>query len=148
MFSTSRPIQRVVRMIVLIAMFAATIFGGQTVIAQPGAVQSRQPSRVSQDVLNRLGIQRPQADNLTELSLQLAQQVQAQGLPASAFKPQQPQVGGLPNNLNGQAALSAVIMTTLNSNPSPNFKEVMLMADADGREDLVADHAAKIVDAS
>jgi hypothetical protein len=39
-------------------------------------------------------------------------------------------------------------MTTLNSNPSSNFRDVMMMADADGREDLVADHAAKLADLS
>ncbi len=146
MFAISRQFKRVVRAVVLMALFAASVFNGQMVTAQPTAVQPNQPQRVSQDVLDRLGIQRPQATNLTELSLQIAQQVQTQGLPASAFKLQRPEVGGLPDNLNGQAALSAAIMTILNSHPSSNFKDVMLMADADGREDLVADHAAKVSD--
>lgn len=148
MFSASRQFNRVMSLVVLLAVMIASIFSGPTVSARPATVQPNQPQRVSQEVLNRLGIQRPSASNLTELSLKIAQQVQANGLPAAAFNSQRPEVGGLPNNLSGRAALSAALMTNLNSNGTSNFRDAMLMADADGREDLVADHAAKVADLS
>ncbi len=148
MFSASRRFNRVVRLVMSAAVFASLNFASQMVSARPTLAQPAPPTQVGQDVLDRLGIQRPQASNLAELSLQIARQVQAHGLPDSAFTPQRPEVGGLPNNLNGRDAQSASIMTLLNSNPGANFRDVMMMADADGREDLVADHAAKLADLS
>jgi hypothetical protein len=148
MFSESRRFDRVMRIVTLVAVFASLNFTGLSTATPSATAQPEQPQRIRQAVLDRLGIQRPQATNLTELSLQIAQQVQANGLPNSAFRPQRPNVGGLPTNLYSQDAQSASIMTTLNSNPGSNFRDVMMMADADGREDLVADHAAKLEDLS
>ena len=68
MFAATRRFNRLMRVVVLIVMFTSLSFTGQTAAAQPD-----RPNRVSQDVLDRLGIKRPQAANLTELSLQIAQ---------------------------------------------------------------------------
>jgi hypothetical protein len=143
-----RQFNRIFRRIVLIAVFAVPCFTGQRVIARPAVAQSSQSFTVSQDVLDRLGIQRPQAADLTALSLQVARQVEASGLPGSAVAPQQPDVGGLPTNLYSSAAQSAAVMTLLNSNATSNYRDVMMMGDLDGREDLVADHAARLADLS
>ncbi len=148
MSTTSRGFNRVLRVVAIFAVSASLNLTGLTAIAQSTTTSSTQPQRVSQDVLDRLGIQRLQATNLTELSLQIAQQVQTNGLPDGAIAPQRPEVGGLPTNLYSSDAQSASIMTTLNSGGNSNFRDVMLMADADGREDLVADHAAKVTDLS
>lgn len=133
---------------VLLAVCAASTFTGQKMIAQPAVERSVQPVVAGQDVLDRLGIQRPQATDLTSLSLQIAQQVIASGLRESPGAPQQPEAGGLPTNLDRRVPQSAVVMTLLNSNSTSNYRDVMMMADADGREDLVADHASKPADLS
>jgi hypothetical protein len=143
-----RLFNRILRRIVLIAVFIVPYFTGQGAIARPAVQQTSQSFSVSQDVLDRLGIQRPQATDLTELSLQVAHQVEASGLPESATAPKQPDVGGLPTNLYSLAAQSATVMTLLNSNATSNYRDVMMMGDLDGREDLVADHAAKLADLS
>jgi hypothetical protein len=143
-----RPLNRILRRALLITVFIVPYFTGQGVIARTTVQQSSQSLTVSQDVLDRLGIQRPQAADLTELSLQVAHQVEASGLPESAVASQQPEVGGLPNNLYQGVAQSAAIMTLLNSNTSSNYRDVMMMGDLDGREDLVADHAGKLADLS
>ncbi len=134
---------RAVRVFILIAFLVTINFSGQTVTAQ-----SSQPQWARQDVLDRLGIQRPAAANLTELSQQVAREIEANGLPSGAIQPQSPTIGGLQNSLNGKSAMSAAVMTTLNGSSTTNFRDVMLMADADGREDLAADHAAKLSDQS
>ena len=141
-----RRFSHILRLGVLLAVCAGLCFSGPTVQARPAVEQSAQTQPVSQDVLDRLGIQRPQDADLTALSLQVAQQVETGGLPADALAPQQPEVGGLPTNLYSLTAQSAAIITTLNSSATANFRDVMMMADADGREDLVADHAAKLAD--
>jgi hypothetical protein len=65
-------VSRVLRRIALIAVFAAPYFTGQGVMASPTTEQASQFLPASQDVLDRLGIQRPQATDLTDLSLQVA----------------------------------------------------------------------------
>jgi hypothetical protein len=99
-------------------------------------------------VLNHLGIQQPQAKDMTQLSLQVADQVRANGLPPGTSAPNQPSSGGLPTNLSGMSASSALIMTLLNGSTNFNYRDVMLMADADGSEDLTADHSLKADDQS
>jgi hypothetical protein len=140
--------KRLLHLGALFTIFAASSFTGQTVIAQTAVEPSAPPLPVSQDVLDRLGIQRPPAADLTQLSLQVAQQVEASGLPESALSPQKPEAGGLPTNLYSSGAQSTAIMTLLNSSATSNFRDVIMMADADGREDLVADHSAKLADLS
>ena len=141
-------VSRVLRRIALIAVFAAPYFTGQGVMASPTIKQASQSLPASQDVLDRLGIQRPQATDLTDLSLQVARQVETSGLPESALAPQTPEAGGLPTNLYSSSAQSAAVVTLLNSNATANFRDVMMMGDIDGREDLVADHSAKLADLS
>jgi hypothetical protein len=143
-----RQVNRILRRIALIAVFVVPYFTGQGALARPPLQQSSQSISVSQDVLDRLGIQRPQATNLTELALQVARQVEASGLPESAAAPQKPEVGGLPTNLYSSSAQSAAVMTLLDSSATSNYRDVMMMGDLDGREDLVADHAAKLADLS
>ena len=148
MLTASRRFSHVLRLVVLLSVGASLTFTSFTATAQSANAPSAQPQRVSQDMLDRLGIQRPAATDLTALSLQIAQQVQAGGLPDGAIAPQQVESGGLPSNLYSSSAQSASILTTLNSGGNSNFRDVMLMADADGREDLVADHSAKVADLS
>jgi hypothetical protein len=148
MYTIFRRFKSILHVAVLIIMFASLNFAGLAGATQSAAAQQDQPERSLQEVLDQLGIQRPQATDLTGLSLQIAQQIEANGLPGSALAPQQPEVGGLPGDLSGKAAQSAAIMTLLNSNATSNFRDVMMMADIDGREDLVADHAAKVADLS
>src|SRR5262249_30677339 len=62
---------------------------------------------------------------------------------SSGFAPQI----GQPQNLNTRSALSAGIMTTFGRRGT-QFSEVALLGDWDGREDCVADHAAKVDDFS
>ncbi len=143
-----RRLSHILRLGMLLAVCAGLCFSGPTVQARPAAERSAQSQPVSQELLDRLGIQRPAAADLTALSLQVAHQVATSGLPADALSPQQPEVGGLPTNLYSTSAQSAEVMTTLNSSAGSNFRDVMTMADADGREDLVADHAAKLADLS
>jgi hypothetical protein len=139
-------LNRFLRVGILCALFTTSFFTGQIVIAQSVDEQSDQAGVVNQDVLERLGIQRPQEDDLTALSVNIAQRVEAGGQLGNVDSGQQPEVGGLPTNLNRQAAQSSTVMTLLNSSGSSNYRDMMLMADADGREDLVADHAAKLSD--
>jgi hypothetical protein len=148
MNSFTQLFKRALHLGILLALFGMSLNTSQSVVARSIAQQTGQPPGVGQDVLDRLGIQRPQASDLTALSLQVAQQIETSGLPASALAPQQPEVGGLPTNLYSHAAQSAAIMTNLDSSATSNYRDVMMMADADGREDLVADHAAKLADLS
>jgi len=64
----------------------------------------------------------------------------------AATTPGSPEVAGLPSNLNAKAPLSAALTTTVGG-PTSLWGEVDLMGDWDGREDLIADHSARIVDA-
>jgi hypothetical protein len=153
MFLRPRSLSHVMHAVMLTAVSASSLLTGHPAIAQPAASQSAvvraassQPVFLPQEVLDHLGIQRPKTANMTQLSQQVAQQVRSNGLPPGTSAPNQPASGGLPTNLSGQAALSAVIMTTLNSSSNSNYRDVMLMADADGTEDLTADHSAKIDD--
>ena len=54
-------------------------------------------------------------------------------------------MAGLPSNLNPRAPLSAALTTTVGG-PGSLWGEVDLMGDWNGREDLIADHARRIVD--
>jgi uncharacterized repeat protein (TIGR01451 family) len=98
---------------------------------------------ISPEVLNHLGIQHPVGANMTRLSQEVASQVQARNLLSS---PASPTSGGLPSNLSTASALSAAVMTSLSG--SGYFNEVDLMGDLDGKEDLTADHSAKVNDFS
>lgn len=137
----------VVRLTLLMALVLSTSPGAPTA-AQQGPSGGAPEGSTSPEVLDRLGIARPEGVNPTEYSLQIAQRVQeriaAGGV--GAFVPEGPQAG-LPRNLSGNAALSAAVMTTVGGR-NTQFDEVSLMADLDGREDLTADHSAKVVDFS
>jgi hypothetical protein len=96
---------------------------------------------ISPNVLTRLGISHPAGADMTQLSQEVARQVQQSKLLA---RPSAPTSGGLPSNLSPNSALSAALMTSLSGNGS--FNEVDLMGDFDGREDLTADHSNKVND--
>jgi hypothetical protein len=117
----------------VLAIFAASTFDGQTAVAHQTAEGTVEPPTVGAEVLARLGIQRPETSDLTQLSLDVAQQVEASGLPGAPATAQQPNVGGLLNNLSNKAAQSATLISMLNSSPSTNFRDVMITADADSR---------------
>ncbi|MCL5994954.1 MAG: hypothetical protein M1546_02725 [Chloroflexi bacterium] len=156
MFPTLHSLKCVTRAVLLVTVSASLVATVQPATAQPTSIHpaaaptlpSNQPVQTSEEVLNRLGIQRPEAADMTELSQQIAQQVQAGGVLPGTRSPQQPEAGGLPENLSPISALSAVIATTLNSSANSNYRDVLLMADADGSEDLVADHGVKVDDLS
>lgn len=146
----SRSLNHVMRVVMLTSVLATSAFASSPVAARPinpSAVVARttplkQPILSSQDVLDRLGIQRPETSNLLALSQQIAQQVQNSSILPS------PNRGWMPSILRGDAPLSAAILTNLNSNVNSNYRDVMLMADADGTEDLVSDHWTKVDDLS
>jgi hypothetical protein len=136
------------RVAILTSVLATSAFASQPVAARPVApsviartATTEQPILSSQDVLDRLGIQRPETSNLLALSQQIAQQVQNSNILARNND-------GAPGALFGDAALSAAILTNLNSSTNSNYRDVMLMADADGTEDLVSDHWTKVDDLS
>src|SRR5579859_839764 len=101
-----------------------------------------QPVLSRADVLKHLGIVRPAATDLTALSQQVAQQVRVHGFPGGPAGAKVPAVGGLFENYDMHNAQSTSILTTLDSSDNADFRDVALFADADGREDNVADHAA------
>ena len=103
-----------------------------------------QPVLSRADVLKHLGIVRPAATDLTALSQQVAQQVRVHGFPGGPAGAKVPAVGGLFENYDMHNAQSTSILTTLDSSDNADFRDVALFADADGREDNVADHAAKV----
>jgi hypothetical protein len=141
------------RAAVLTSVLATTAFAGQPVAARPStqSVNARidtleQPIFSNQDVLNRLGIQRPETSDLSALRQQIAQLVQSGNiLPSGTQSLADISVG---NILRGDAALSAAVLTNLNSGLDAHYRDVMLMADADGTEDLVADHLTDVSDLS
>ncbi len=141
-------LNHVMRVAILTSVLATSAFASQPVAARPVApsviartAATEQPILSSQDVLDRLGIQRPETSNLLALSQQIAQQVQNSNILARNNDV-------VPGALFGNAALSAAILTNLNSSTNSNYRDVMLMADADGTEDLVSDHWTKVDDLS
>ncbi len=98
MHTHTRPIQRLLHLVLLAAILASTLVTSSL----PAAAQAEGPVYTSQEILDFLGITRPAAEDMTALSLQIAAQVEANGLPESALAPQAPEVGGLPGNLNGK----------------------------------------------
>ena len=141
-------LNHVMRVVILTSVLATSAFASQPVAARPVApsviartAATEQPILSSQDVLNRLGIQRPETSDLLALSQQIAQQVQNSNILART-------TDVAPGTLYGNAALSAAILTNLNSSTNSNYRDVMLMADSDGTEDLVSDHWTKVDDLS
>lgn len=154
----SRILRRVPRLVCLLSLLLSTNVSARPALAQPTEIEAvRPPAGLAQvvisappspDTLERLGLQRPQAGDLTELSLQVAETVVTQVLPAVGASPEATDVGGLPNNLSGRGAQSPAVLTLLNSSGSSNFRDVMLMANASGREDNTADHGRHVADLS
>jgi hypothetical protein len=122
----------------LISFSPAGVISG---IASQSVEKKAQQQSISQEVLNQLGIQHPAGADMTQLSQEAAQQVQAERLLPG---PAAPTSGGLPSNLDLRSALSAAVMTSLSGDGY--FNEVDLMGDFDGREDLTADHSSKVND--
>ena len=112
-----------------------------TTLASQPVGENLQQQSISPDVLNHLGIGHPAGANMTQLSQDVARQVLARNL---LSVPEAPTSGGLPSNLSTNSALSSAVMTSLSG--SGYFNEVDLMADLDGKEDLTADHSAKVKD--
>src|SRR5690349_20000998 len=123
MFSQSCSFSGVIRAVLTIVATASLSVTIHPAIAQPAAkglagVQSSLPQKpvlINQAILDRLGIQRPELTNVTELSQQIARQFRANGLPAGAGAPQRPDARWPPPKFRVKSALSIAIMTTLNS---------------------------------
>jgi hypothetical protein len=136
------------RIAIFASVLATSAFAGQPAgarsVVQTATARTdsqEQPILNSQEVLNRLGIQRPATSDLLALSQQIAQKVQSSGALPNQNK-------FIPGILRGDAALSAAILTNLNSSTNSNYRDVLLMADADGTEDMVSDHWTKVDDLS
>lgn len=134
--------KRVISVLMLITLLIS--FGPvgivSTTATKATAIES-QPTTISPSVLNHLGISHPAGADMTQLSQEVARQVQQNKVLA---RPSAPTSGGLPSNLSPNSALSAAVMTSLSGNGY--FNEVDLMGDFDGREDLTADHSNKVND--
>jgi hypothetical protein len=125
-------------------MFIVTFNPGGVIsaTASPNLLQNSQQDTINPQVLNRLGISHPAGADMTQLSLDVAQRVVQAGVPAGPINPLGPASAGLTSNLSFSSATAPLIMTTLSGNG--RFNEVDLMGDLDGREDLNADHSAKV----
>ena len=158
MYSGRQRLGTATRILILFSLLVSPNFTSPTALALDPVSEPLQPPPIlsnthaaeppTPDTLARLGIQRPDAENLTELSQQVAAEVIKHGLPGAGDSPRAPTVGGLPNNLSGKAAQSATLLALLNSSGGTNYRDVMAMANASGREENVADHAQKVADLS
>ena len=157
MRSARQAFRIAVRSALLFAILASPGLTSQVASAQPIPHPSSLPAPAqvapaapqepaSPDVLKHLGIQRPDASDLTALSQQVANTVRLHGFPASAGGSDKPSIGGLIEDLYPGNAQSASILTMLDSASGSNFRDVALLADADGREDGFADHAYAVDD--
>ncbi len=95
---------RVLTIFILLSLFLSFSPTGLTpTSASQSSIKPIQQD-ISPDVLARLGISHPTGADMTQLSQQVAQQVQQSGLLA---KPEATTSGGLPTNLNLSLRLSA-----------------------------------------
>jgi hypothetical protein len=134
---------------VLTYLFLIVLIGSFNPVGVIPGAASQSPAKVNQheispDVLNRLGIRHPAGADMAQLSQEVAARIQQSGVPAGPVNPLAPQSGGLPTDLNLRDATSPLVLTSVTGNG--RFNEVDLMGDLDGREDLNADHSAKLGD--
>lgn len=144
MYSFRHQANLLVRGALLLTLLVSLFGSGQTAIAQ-----GSQPQWDTEEVLFRLGIQQPAGADRTALSIQAAQQIRDSGLPAGtadagAADAASQAASGLTSRLSPHAALSSAVLSSIHSSANTNYRDLILMADADGREDGAADHAGRL----
>ncbi len=119
--------------------------GNHPIVAQApisSALAQSEPQD-SVEIARQLGIPAPEGASPTEFSLQISKQAVEGGLPLAPETP----LANIPLILDGRSPFSTAVLTAVGG-PQGDFAEVDILADIDGREDLVADHGAKVDDLS
>ncbi|MEW6209904.1 MAG: hypothetical protein AB1631_16180, partial [Acidobacteriota bacterium] len=99
--------------------------------------------KLSPDIISNFFTRLPKGMTAQEAGRRIGDKLKGKNRSQARLSPQ----SGQPELLSGLSALSAAVITTIGGRDT-QFSEVALLADWDGRQDCVADHAAKVDDFS